>query len=71
MFRQLANYAYRIRDCYLWASLGIGQEEMAGRLRVDPGTLARWEKGRGTPSPRLQEIIDTHFRSPGGDSLTD
>ncbi len=33
--------------------LGITQEELARRLGVDPRTLARWEKGNGTPPGRL------------------
>ena len=33
--------------------LGMSQEAMARRLRVDPGTLARWEKGEREPKGRL------------------
>jgi len=29
--------------------LGLSQEAMARRLRVDPGTLGRWEKGEREP----------------------
>jgi DNA-binding transcriptional regulator YiaG len=29
--------------------LGLSQEVMARRLRVDPGTLARWERGEREP----------------------
>ena len=33
-----------IRRC-----IGLSQEAMARRLRVDPGTLARWERGEMEP----------------------
>ena len=32
---------------------GLSQEAMARRLRVDPGTLARWEKGEREPKGRF------------------
>ncbi|MHB8834816.1 MAG: helix-turn-helix transcriptional regulator [Candidatus Methylomirabilia bacterium] len=41
---------------------GLSQEAMARRLRVDPGTLARWERGEMGPKGRfviqLIEFID-------------
>jgi transcriptional regulator with XRE-family HTH domain len=33
--------------------LGLSQEAMARRLRVDPGTLARWERGEREPRGRF------------------
>jgi DNA-binding XRE family transcriptional regulator len=33
--------------------LGLSQETMARRLRVDPGTLGRWEKGEREPTGRF------------------
>jgi transcriptional regulator with XRE-family HTH domain len=40
---------------------GLSQEAMARRLRVDPGTLARWERGerelKGDHLRRLEKII--------------
>ena len=32
---------------------GLSQEVMARRLRIDPGTLARWEHGEREPKGRL------------------
>jgi transcriptional regulator with XRE-family HTH domain len=32
--------------------LGITQKELANRLSVDPGTLGRWERGKGQPKKR-------------------
>ena len=34
--------------------LGLSQEAMARRLRIDPGTLARWEQGEREPEGRLR-----------------
>ena len=31
---------------------GLSQEAMARRLRVDPGTLAKWERGKKGPGGR-------------------
>jgi transcriptional regulator with XRE-family HTH domain len=33
--------------------LGLSQEAVARRLRVDPGTLARWERGEREPRGRF------------------
>ena len=38
-------------------TLGLTQKTFAKRLGVDPTTLARWEKGKGKPSKKLQRII--------------
>ena len=35
--------------------LGISQRELARRLGVDPGTLGRWETGKGRPSEMPRE----------------
>jgi transcriptional regulator with XRE-family HTH domain len=32
---------------------GLSQKKMAGLLGIDPTTLARWEKGKATPSKKL------------------
>ena len=31
-------------------SLGLSQKESAGRIGVDPGTLAKWERGEREPA---------------------
>ena len=31
-------------------SLGLSQKESAGRIGIDPGTLARWERGEREPT---------------------
>ena len=33
-------------------SLGLSQKESAERLGVDPGTLAKWERGERGPADR-------------------
>lgn len=39
--------------------LGLSQEAMARRLRVDPGTLARWESGVREPKSRfMTQLIE-------------
>ena len=48
--RRNREFKTRIRDFGSFEFLdrtGMAQEEMARRLRVDPGTLARWERGKG------------------------
>ena len=38
---------------------GLSQKKMAKVLRIDPTTLARWEKGKDTPSKKLsQRLVD-------------
>jgi transcriptional regulator with XRE-family HTH domain len=50
-------------------TLGLTQKAFAKRLGVDPTTLARWEKGKGTPSKKFQRIITgfLEFREPDFD----
>lgn len=41
--------------------LGLSQEAMARRLRVDPGTLARWEQGEREPKgEHLRSVSSLH-----------
>jgi transcriptional regulator with XRE-family HTH domain len=48
---------------------GITLKQLAYRLGIDPGTLARWEKGKGRPSAELLQIISDFFPSlPSGGS---
>jgi transcriptional regulator with XRE-family HTH domain len=41
------------RHVWIRRYLGLSQEAMARRLRVDPGTLARWERGERKPKGEL------------------
>lgn len=43
--------------------LGLSRKELAKRLRIDPSTLARWEKGRGNPSKELLEKVSRFLAS--------
>ena len=36
---------------------GLSQKRMARTLGIDPRTLARWEKGKATPSKKLEERL--------------
>jgi len=36
---------------------GLNQKRMAKVLRIDPTTLARWEKGKSTPSSKLSQRL--------------
>lgn len=38
-------------------SLGLSQKEAARRLRVDPSTLARWERGEREPANVLRTRV--------------
>jgi len=40
---------------------GLSQEAMARRLRVDPGTLARWERGERNPKTEHIRQMDRVF----------
>ena len=37
--------------------LGLSQKESAGRIGVDPGTLAKWERGEREPSGGFLERV--------------
>ena len=37
--------------------MGLSQKELAGRLRVDPSTLGRWEGEKGCPSDKHRERL--------------
>lgn len=36
---------------------GLSQKKLANVLRIDPTTLARWEKGKSTPSWKLSQRL--------------
>lgn len=38
--------------------LGLSQKGLARRLRIDPGTLGRWERSEGRPSRALRQRLD-------------
>jgi transcriptional regulator with XRE-family HTH domain len=38
--------------------LGLSQKAMARRLAVDPGTLAKWERGERVPKGRFLGMLD-------------
>jgi transcriptional regulator with XRE-family HTH domain len=44
-------------------TLGLTQKAFAKRLGIDPTTLARWERGKGTPSKKAQRIITGFLKS--------
>ncbi len=46
---------------YRWVR-GLSQKEMAGLLGVDPGTLARKERGKGRPSIMSLDVVEELFR---------
>ena len=43
-------------------ALGLTQEAFAALLRVDPSTLARWERSETPVSPRHQARIEEYQR---------
>ena len=50
------------RQIWIRRYLGLSQEAMARRLKVDPGTLAKWERGKKRPEGRslirLLKLLD-------------
>ena len=40
-------------------ALGMTQKEFAGQLRIDPSTLARWERGEREPTGRLSYRVNS------------
>jgi len=45
--------------------LGLTQEELAHKLGVSWGTVARWEAGRNKPSKLAQKAIENLVREKG------
>jgi hypothetical protein len=39
-------------------TLGLTQKNVAGRLGIDTGTLARWERGEREPTGRFLECVE-------------
>jgi transcriptional regulator with XRE-family HTH domain len=39
-------------------ALGLSQKEAAKRMGVDPGTLAKWERGEREPVGRFLEAVE-------------
>jgi transcriptional regulator with XRE-family HTH domain len=42
-------------------SLGLSQKEAAGEIGVDPGTLAKWERGEREPAGGFLRRVQTWF----------
>jgi transcriptional regulator with XRE-family HTH domain len=43
--------------------LGLRRNDLAQQLKIDPSTLARWEKGKGNPSKELLEKVSGFLTS--------
>jgi transcriptional regulator with XRE-family HTH domain len=43
-------------------SLGLSQKEAAGRIGVDPGTLAKWEQGKREPASGFLGRVERFLR---------
>jgi transcriptional regulator with XRE-family HTH domain len=41
--------------------LGLSQKEAAGEIGVDPGTLAKWERGEREPAGGFLRRVQTWF----------
>ena len=41
--------------------LGLSRKALAEELKIDPTTLARWERGKGKPTEELQERLKQLF----------
>ncbi len=44
---------------------GLNRKKLARDLGIDPTTLARWEKGKASPSRKLREHLTSFFESLG------
>ena len=42
---------------------GLSQKRLAGLLNIDPSTLGRWERGKGSPTKNLLWRLDVFFAS--------
>jgi transcriptional regulator with XRE-family HTH domain len=38
-------------------ALGLSQAALARRIGIDPGTVARWEAGKGRPGGKLSRLL--------------
>jgi transcriptional regulator with XRE-family HTH domain len=49
-----------LRERALWYRkvLGLSQRAMAKNLEIDPTTLARWERGKNSPSKKLWVVVE-------------
>jgi len=46
--------------------LGLTQEQLANKLGVSWATVARWERGKGKPSPLAQKALEALLKGEGG-----
>lgn len=44
-------------------NLGLTQKALAKQLKIDPTTLARWEKGKGKPVKEFLQTLSDFFSS--------
>ena len=44
-------------------TLGLSQKALAKQLKIDPTTLARWEKGKGRPVKEFLQTLSDFFNS--------
>jgi transcriptional regulator with XRE-family HTH domain len=44
-------------------SLGLSRKALAKQMKIDPTTLARWERGRGRPSKEFLGMLVSFFES--------
>ena len=51
----------QIRGVRQRTRLGLSQKESAERLGVDPGTLARWERGEREPQGGFLKLVERLF----------
>ena len=46
--------------------LGLTQEQLANKLGVSWATVARWERGKGEPSPLAQKALEDFLKEAEG-----
>lgn len=50
-------------------TLGLTQKELANLLKINPSTLARWERRKGRPSKELLKKVSHYLASFSGATL--
>ncbi|MBI1804132.1 MAG: helix-turn-helix domain-containing protein [Ignavibacteriae bacterium] len=55
-------------ECHRWSihfrrrKQGLSREELSKQLRIDPTTLARWERGEIEPRGKLKEHLNSFLK---------